>query len=362
MKVGIITINDFNNYGNRLQCYAVQEVLKKNGIEPENIYNDNIDFSLRIKRTIKKIIKTLLLKEKQLAFNKRRKLFNKFNNNIKFSKYRIINGKANFKINDKYDYFIVGSDQVWNPEFNTTSNTDFLTFAADEKKVSFSASFGVNKLDEKVKKYYKEKLEKFKGISVREESGKKIIEELIDNKNVEVLVDPTMLLNVDEWDKVSEKPKQLHSNMEKKYILNYFLGNLKEEWKKEIERIAIENDCEIINILDKKSDFYSTGPSEFLYLEKNAFMICTDSFHSSVFAIIYDTPFIVFEREDAHASMSSRLDTLLKKFKLENRKFNGKITNDLLIDEFIHTKEILENERKKSINFLKNALEEQKKM
>ena len=171
-----------------------------------------------------------------------------------------------------------------------------------------------------------------------------------------------MLLNVDEWDKVSEKPKQLHSNMEKKYILNYFLGNLKEEWKKEIERIAIENDCEIINILDKKSDFYSTGPSEFLYLEKNAFMICTDSFHSSVFAIIYDTPFIVFEREDAHASMSSRLDTLLKKFKLENRKFNGKITNDLLIDEFIHTKEILENERKKSINFLKNALEEQKKM
>ena len=98
----------------------------------------------------------------------------------------------------------------------------------------------------------------------------------------------------------------------KRYILTYFLGNLSDSRKKEISRIANEYDCEIINLLDKKDPFYSCcGPSEFLYLEKNAFLICTDSFHSSVFAILYDRPFIVFNREDKLQNMNSRIANLL---------------------------------------------------
>lgn len=77
-----------------------------------------------------------------------------------------------------------------------------------------------------------------------------------------------MLLTADEWDKVSRKPKMLKID---KFILNYFLGELSEKRKEEIQRIADENDCEVINILDKNSPFYECGPSEFLYLEKHAF-------------------------------------------------------------------------------------------
>lgn len=231
---------------------------------------------------------------------------------------------------------------------------DLLNFAKPEQKIAFSASFGISELPEKYKQKTTEALKTFKAISVREDSGKKIVEELTGRTDVEVLVDPTMLLTPEEWDKVSKKPEQLNFD---KYILCYFLGELSQQRKKEIERVAKENECKIINILDKKDPFYETGPSEFLYLEKNAFLICTDSFHSSVFAILYNRPFIVFDREDSLVKMNSRLDTLLKKFELEDRWYEGEIKKEQLKTDYTKAYEILEKERKKSINFLKKALD-----
>ena len=121
-----------------------------------------------------------------------------------------------------------------------------------------------------------------------------------------------------------KKKKNIKNFLQKtkkpKYILNYFLGNLSPKRRKEIERVAKENNCEIINILDKNDPLYVSGPSEFLYLEKNAFLICTDSFHSSVFAILYNRPFVVFDREEKGIeNMGSRIDTLINKFKMNNR-------------------------------------------
>ena len=221
----------------------------------------------------------------------------------------------------------------------------------NSKKISFAASMSVEKWPSNIdKKKLLNSLENFTGISVREEKAKELLQELGLKKNVEVLIDPTMLLTAKEWDEVSEKPKQLKCS---KYILNYFLGELSESRKKEIDRIAQENDCEVINILDKKSPFYNTGPSEFLYLEKNAFLICTDSFHSSVFAILYNRPFIIFDRERKNVTnMNSRFDTLLSKFKIKNRKFNGKITKENLNHDYTEAYKILETERQKSMNFL----------
>ena len=180
----------------------------------------------------------------------------------------------------------------------------------------------------------------------------------IEEESIEVLVDPTMLLDSKEWEKVSKKPKQIDKLKNKKYILNYFLGELTSDNKKIIEKFAKKNDCEIINILDKNDPFYKTGPSEFLYLEENAFLICTDSFHSSVFSILFNRPFLIFERKDKFLSMNSRLDTLLSKFDLENRKFSKKeITNKDLKYDYTKAYKTLEKERKKSKDFLKKALE-----
>lgn len=354
-KVGILTINDYNNYGNRLQNYAVQEIIRRCGCVAETVQNKTGYYNGNYKFLMKNLIKNFI---KRFSFNpnQRRSIkFLDFNKKIQKSLIMIDSLHINKDLNRSYDYFITGSDQVWNPNFNRLSEVDLLSFADNNKKIALSASFGIEELPENKKEYAKNNLQTFKIISTREDAGKKIVEDLTGRTDVEVLVDPTMLLSAEEWDKVSKRPKQLKNN---RYILNYFLGELQEEWKKEINRIAKENNCRIINMLDSQSPFYQTGPSEFLYLEKNAFMVCTDSFHSSVFSIIYDTPFIVFDRkQNGVTSMNSRIDTLLLKFELEKRRFNGRITKELLDCNYSEAKKILEKEKEKSFCFLKKALD-----
>lgn len=349
MKVGIITIIDNDNYGNRLQNYATTSFLKQMGVEVETIYND-ARFNSKSRFIVNKIKKIFKEDKKSLNVNRIKK-FDEFNGNIVFS----LNSVNAFTKLDNYDYVIVGSDQVWNPNFGRLRYVDLLKFIDSKKRISFSASFGVSDIPRKLKYYAGRALKQFKAISVREDTGKKIVEEISERSDIEVLVDPTMLLTAEDWDKVSKKPVMLKC---KKYILNYFLGSLSEKRMNEIKRIAEENDCEIINILDKKSSFYECGPSEFLYLEKNAFLICTDSFHSSVFAILYDVPFLVFNREDSMLSMNSRIETLISKFKLKNRIYNGeKIVDENLNHDYTEAYKILSNERKKSEKFIRNALE-----
>ncbi len=349
MNIGIITINDNNNYGNRLQNYAVQLALKNLKNNAVTIKNDA--FSNTKKLYLLRILKNRNNKGTYSDYINRASNFAQFNKNIKFSDKKV---SAYSKLKN-YDYVVTGSDQVWNPTFGRLRDVDLLTIVPGNKRIAFSASFGVNDIPDKLKPEVAKELSKFKAISVREDRGKEIVEELTGRKDVEVLVDPTMLLTAEEWDKVSKKPKMLKTD---KYILNYFLGDLSDERRKEIDRVAKEKNCEVINILDKNSPFYECGPSEFLYLEKNAFLICTDSFHSCVFAILYNTPFLVFDREQKNlVSMNSRLDTLLSKFKLENRRCNGKITKKDLTCDYKEAYKILEKERIKADKFLRKALD-----
>jgi len=348
-NIGILTIIDNDNYGNRLQNYAITKIINTftntSAITLNNreCLNDRKLYFLR-KMKYLKLIDTY-------SINSKRKMnFIEFNAYINFNK-KVLNPFLKY---NNYDSILCGSDQVWNPNFGRLRDVDLLCFTKPEKRIAFAASFGVDDIPNKIKKKVGKALKSFKAISVREDAGKKIVEELTGRTDVEVLIDPTMLLTADEWDKVSKKPTMLKKD---KYILNYFLGNLSDERRNEINRVAKENNCDVINILDKKSPFYECGPSEFLYLEKNAFLICTDSFHSSVFGILYNTPFLVFEREDNNASMNSRLDTLLSKFKLEDRRYKGKITKKDLNCDYIEAYKILDNERIKSTNFLKKALD-----
>lgn len=354
-KVGIVTIVDGTNYGNRLQNYAVQEVLKKFSFVPITLknkprFNNRYNYFQRIKKIFGQMYSDIRERENKI----RKKRFADFNKNIRFTKKTI--SIYNKKINKEFSYFVAGSDQIWKPTYERMSEMDLLGFASPEKRVSLSASFGIEKFpkSDTRKNWLTSELNKFKAISVREDKGKEIVEDLTGRNDVVVLIDPTMMLTSEEWNRVVKKPKQLKTD---KFILNYFLGELSTERKKEIDRIAKENDCIVINLLDKNDPFYETGPSEFLYLEKNAFLICTDSFHSCVFAIIFDRPFINFLREDSRVNMNSRLETLLSKFKLEKRRYNGKITDELLKHDYNETYKILDKERKKANDFIKKALD-----
>lgn len=343
-KIGIITLNTDSNFGNKLQNYALRKcVLGYKDFEVSTIWiKEQKEYKDIIKGIIKKVIKT--------KGSKRVDLFKKFNQYINIYWFNIQKDK------DMFDYYIIGSDQVWNYTFKIVDlDLYFSKFAPKEKNISYAASFGISNIEESYKEVYKEGLNNFKMLSVREDRGKEIVNEITGREDVEVVIDPTMLLNSTQWDEIAKKPKRLKEN--EKYILNYFLGDIDEKRKLEIERIAKENDCKIINILDKNDPFYISGPSEFLYLEKHAFLICTDSFHSSVFAILYNRPFIIFEREDKEEKMNSRIDTLIKKFKLKNRKFEGAITKDNLQHDYTRAYEILETEREKAKKFLEKALE-----
>lgn len=343
-KVGIYTLNGNNNFGNKLQNYALIEALKKHGCKVNTIwfYRKN-----RCITYIKKIIKKVLMfYDKE---SKREARFEKFT-----KKYlNRIYYKMNYCINDSYDFFIVGSDQVWNYNFKGFNESYFLNFVDERKRIAYAASFGVNTISDEYVGIFRKGLSGIPYISVRENDGKTMVEKITNRNDIKVLIDPTMLLTKDDWDIIAKKPKKLKNE---KYILNYFLGELSIERKREIERVAKKYNCKIINILDKDDKFYNCDPSEFLYLEKNAFLICTDSFHSSVFAIIYNRPFIIFDREDKVVSMKSRIDTLIQNFNLVNRKFNGKIEEENLQNDYRDAYRILEIERKKANEFLENAL------
>ncbi len=342
-KVGIITIFDEDNYGNRLQNYAVQEVLVSLGFDVETIKNVNIIEEFNLLEEVKKVLPER--RERFLDFN---------NSNMNISDEVIIHDNIPENFHENYDYFIIGSDQIWNHEFpERFSNFSFAEFAPKEKRIAFSASFGIENIEEDIFEKYKH-LKDVKAISVREDAGKKLVKNIAGREDAVVLIDPTMMLTKEKWMTVMKKPEMLKSD---KYILKYFLGNVSEEKNAEIERFAKENGCDIIDILDK-DNFYATGPSEFIYLIKNSFLVLTDSFHSCVFSILFNRPFLIFDRDqEGMRNMNSRIDTLLEKFDLENRRFNNKIEEKDLKVDYSNSYKTLEKEREKVIEFLTKALE-----
>ena len=345
-KAGIITIFGEYNFGNRLQNYAVQQVLRKNGLDVETIkYIGMDDYAPIISNEI---------------CENRLKKFKTFNHNyIDFAKDTLYKEyETPNSLKEDYDYIVLGSDQIWNYTLDKIfSDKAFGSFVPKSKRFSLSASFGINHGPEDGSDFYsmyKVNLQDMKAISVRETTGKDIVKKLTGRDDVQVLIDPTMMLESTEWDKIIIKPDSLKND---KFIVKSFLGNASDKILKELDRIADENDCEIIDVSDRNSPYYDMGPSEFLYLEKNAFLVATDSFHSCVFSILFSTPFVVFERQDNKLeSMHSRIETLLEKFELEYRIFEDKITEDILSNDYSAVQEILEKERSKADNFLKEAL------
>ena len=345
-KAGIITIFGEYNFGNRLQNYAVQEVLKRNGLDAETIkYIGLNDYTPSINT--------------QTAKNRLEKFKEFNNNNIKFEKttlYKI--GETPEEIIDNYDYIVLGSDQIWNYTLDQEfSDKVFGAFVPGNKRFSLSASFGIENIPEdnsKIYSIYKSNLQDMKAISVRESAGKNIVKQLTGRDDTEVLVDPTMMLKKEDWEKLMVKPKNLKTD---KFIVTSFLGDVSNNILEEIKRVANENNCEIIDISNNNSPYYDMGPAEFLYLEKNAFLVATDSFHASVFSIIFSTPLVIFERHDKNLkSMNSRIETLTDKFNLKYRIFKDKISEEILNNDFSEAQELLEKERKKADDFVKKAL------
>lgn len=365
--VAIITLTQTGqNYGNRLQNYALQELLSNIGVRAETIWHSSnpIHFSYwRIKKNLKQTVKAVLRKSPHRNLRYRR--FDIFNKKyIRYSRTGFDGNRLIGKAPDGYDCFIVGSDQVWNTNFGSFKNSPDIylaSFAPPSKRIAYAASFGVNEIDGKYLPKFRAELSEFKAVSVREREGVRICEEL--GVHAETVLDPTMMLTAQEWDGIARKPDFVY---DEPFIATYFLGGRSEQINRYIESLA--GDRRVINLeheqvrpeTKEEIAVCTAAPDEFVWLISHADCVLTDSFHASVFSILYHKPFFVYERlvNEKSGGMESRLDTLLGTFGLEMCRGDIKHPEGIPpVGNWDTAEKILEEERNKSLAFLKQALE-----
>ena len=349
-RVAVITLADFNNYGNRLQNYALEKLIVEMGYEVDSIvpYRPNI---------IKEAVKTVVRK-KDVPFTQKMLQLKRLNNFLSFDKkyahtYSINDNDFHTIPIENYDCFISGSDQVWNPDWaDYTYDKMFLRFCPVNQRISYAASFGVDEIPDKWREKYAVGLSEFHYLSVREKNAVEIVESLI-GKKCEKVLDPTMLLDRYMWDEIKKVPKKVHG---KNYILTYFLGEKTNSINAELMKYSQMYHCDIINLLDLKDNAYAAAPDEFIGLISEAKLIMTDSFHATVFSIIYERPFVVYNRKGIGSKMGARLSSLLEMCGLLERK-SERIRREQLFDcDFTDAKKAIEQEKEHSIKFLKSAV------
>lgn len=352
-KIGILTFQwaSNQNFGASLQSYAHKLLVEKVSKKEVEIINFE-PTSVRIS------------KRKKISFLTG-KNFLKYNKNFLNLTKEIKNLE---ELNNKFETFIVGSDQIWRGIWYLKDKEHyFLDFVDnDKKKIAYAASFGVEhwegtrELTEKIKPLIK----RFDHISVREESGIDICKNIFGINNVVCVLDPTLMISREEYQPILDD-WQDKSHLKKKYIAHMLLDDTA-ELKKESQNIAdyLKADINYIKgksfkIFGKDITFYNKVSQWLTYL-KDAELVITDSFHCTVFSIIFHKKFVVvtnFRRGIA------RLETLLSKVGLEDRFFTDikDVIKSGILDKEIDYNEVdkkLEVHRKYSMNFLKKALED----
>lgn len=366
--IAYITINDETNLGNRLQSYATFILLSKYDETyclVRNYFCDGkkkrIPWSLfraalKIKDKISNNLNKIII-EKSLYDEKRKSNFIDFSNLI--NNGEILSQNTDYtQLEKKYSCFVVGSDQIWNPGLFQDMYINMLGFVKTKKKISLSSSISKDELFPEEKYEFKRYLTSFYNLSCREEQGSQIIREIV-HRECQTLIDPTLMLEKEEWVSVMKKP--VFHNDGSPYILLYFLGGMTNKLEENIRLLGVNLKLRIIDLYDKNSIYYSCGPKEFIYLISNASLVLTDSFHGSIFSYIFEKPFRTFVREDIN-TMNSRLITLFNKLNLceeifacDTNKLNQINENDLKI---MYDKTALKQEQKKVYDYLQISLNE----
>lgn len=366
MKIGRITLDGYFNYGNVLQNFALNKVLEKYADEVETLWYSS-RFLLpeywlyrrpwNLKSYVKFFINWRGFRDRIVTgFNdwevyrdSRIKYFCDKNIKIKY-----VNDLASES--DSYDFFVTGSDQVWNPAFADLHNT-FLSFTSYERRLSYAASIAAPVIPSEKREIFLDGFNNMAHISVREADGARLIKELT-GREAQVHVDPTLLLTADDWEKLEEKPQWLSRDQD--YIVTYFLGKRPDDV---LSSLSQKYNLPVINILDEKVfEHYTVSPEEWLYLIHHAKLMYTDSFHGTVFSILFRTPFVVCNRIGSKVTegMTSRIDTLLDLTGIESRRGtadNGyEIAEPLSMNWSADMEDRLNNERKRSHEYLKSVL------
>ena len=383
-KIALVCNTYVRNYGSILQSYALYKKVKQLGYNVDVINYKDVPkgFLIQIKQTIYIRI-PMLFKIKEI----RKKIVSiKMSRNIAFQKIKEqrnrmmdIFVKNNFSFTPhcnsvedvqnvikKYDCVLIGSDQLWGvAEIMRDYHT--LNFVPDDMpKIAYGTSFGVSNLPYFIQHKAKRFLQRIDRISVREKSGAKIINE-ISGRTAQVVVDPTLLLTTNEWSTIAGAERKIKDS----YIFCFFLGNnprqrdLAKQFSNKVHLpiVSMQHLDEFIptDVHFADININDASPNDFINLIKNAEYILCDSFHASVFSIIFKKNFFTLDRYKASSSNSrnTRIQSLFSILGIEERHIdtNTSIDNLLKIStnyELVHNKWY--EWRNKSLNYLTDSL------
>lgn len=354
--IGVCIKYFHENYGGMLQAYATITMLEKRNIKYELIqYEKHYSLWGKIKQ-IPRLFNGILLNDKKEALLKKignrkhpefcKKDSIRINAFGRFKKEKFIRlspvfvGYANLCNGAKrYTAVVTGSDQLWSPAGLPTNFYNLMFVPDNIRKISIASSFGVKKIPWYQITRTRDFLNRIDFISMRENRGSEIVNELT-GRTVPTILDPVFMFNEEEWLDLIPYNNEINEP----YIFAYFLGaNLSH--REAVKSVAKKLNCKIVTLrhldqyVDADEQFgdyapYDVDPAQFLNLLRGAKYVCTDSFHGSVFSIIHHKPFVTFNRyaENSKFSKNSRIDTLCNNLGLENRRF---VTADKLYEQLI---------------------------
>lgn len=335
-KIGLITLFR-ENYGSILQCYSLKLFVNSLNNECDVLYlnDDECLFHIDvIKRKIRTLINIILnlsflrfLLFSKLGLNKNT-LTKESESKMEFFVDSFLKPKCVLSTDlkkkewlNQYDYFVVGSDQIWNV-CHLVKPFCFLQFAPRKKRIAVAVSFGISKIPWINRKNLREALNGFDFISVREETGVKIVKKYSKAKVCRI-ADPTFIYDADEWREIAKITKPI----EKKYILFHFLNEPNQiavesvKWLSEylnLDVVAVGYNYEVLKSVNRF--VYMDGdPWEYVSLIDNAEYVLTDSYHSMLFSINFNKRFFSFHRQYTTSKQTNRITDLLKRFDMENR-------------------------------------------
>lgn len=367
-RILLTTVFSAFNYGSSLQALAGKQIIRKAGYECDLVKLKSLvkGRDVRLGKLMTILLRSLFLKKnnalktygtsynKSLVEGTENKFFAFTNDYLK--PIEVSWGKLKCMAKDAIACFS-GSDQIWNSSTLYVDPLYYLRFAPKYKRIALSPSFGRDFIAEYNKDKMKEWISDYPYLSVREDSGVKLIKELT-GRDALHLLDPTLIINADEWREIlsiKNKPKD--------YVLAYFLDEPSALAKKNLKEIKEKFNCKIVAIpykfenMDYCDEVVAAGPKEFVELIANAKVICTDSFHGTVFALNMHTPFFTYEREYGSANkQSERVLSILRKVDILDRYQPQDVIGELNKLDFNHSEEVLNAERKKAYTYVNNAI------
>lgn len=364
-KIGLMTWHHAENYGTAFQAYALKTLIEQQGYKVDLINYRRLNSApisvpnirLLILSQIRYLLKRIF-KRKKKEFNFKKETFNDFYDS-KFTYTHECKYNQDFeKLNSEYDGFVCGSDQIWGP--NWFDGRYFLDFVKNPNKlIAYAPSIGVASItNSEVKYLMKGQISRFPNLSIREKNGCELIAELIDRKDIINALDPVIMLNSSDWEKL-EEPFELKD----KYALIFFLANNNENISISIKNAIAKGLKPVVLHCTQTDDtkFSNTdelSPCQLLSCIHGADYIYTDSFHIAVLSIVYHRQFITFQKQMSGNGKSQykRITDLLTRLNIDGGIFRGRDSFDQIIN-YSNVEPLLSTQRSESLNYLMKSLD-----